>query len=91
MSVRAGEAIRRGRRHLSFKERIRAATSAGSHHGATSGNDNGNGNGKNVKLPSLSEGRIDFEMPSFEATMTLPAEAPVDIADTVVGKDLPKK
>lgn len=47
------------------------------------GSHNGNGNGK---IPSLSEGRIDFIMPSFEATMTLPAEKPVDVADTVVGK-----
>jgi ABC-type amino acid transport substrate-binding protein len=42
---------------------------------------NGNGNGK---LPSLSEGKIDFVMRSFEAAMALPAEEPVDVADTVV-------
>ena len=57
-----------------------ADNSAAAHSGAN-GHANGNGNGK---LPSLSEGNIDFVMRSFEATMALPAEEPVDVADTVV-------
>jgi hypothetical protein len=56
---------------------------AAAHSGANghAGSSNGNGNGG---LPSLSEGKIDFVMRSFEATMALPAEEPVDVADTVV-------
>jgi hypothetical protein len=59
-------------------ENAAAAHSAANGH---TGSSNGNGNGG---LPSLSEGKIDFVMRSFEATMALPAEEPVDVADTVV-------
>ena len=55
-------------------------TSGGADAAASS---NGNGNGK---LRSLSEGNIDFVMRSFEATMALPAEKPVDVAEAVVQK-----
>jgi len=47
----------------------------------SNGSHNGNG-----KLPPLWEGRVHFVMRSFETTMTLPAEEPVDIAATVLRK-----
>jgi len=62
------KAPRRGARKTAVKN---AGGSASSH----------NGNGK---LPSLSEGKIDFVMRSFEAAIALPAEKPVDVAETVV-------
>lgn len=48
---------------------------------ASDGSHNGNG-----KLPPLWEGQIHFVMRSFETTMALPAEEPVDVAATVLRK-----
>ncbi len=42
-------------------------------------------------LPHLWEGPVHFVMRSFEATMTLPAEEPVDVAATVLPKHQRKR